>query len=70
MPEEHQVMRSEALSGQVDASYDVRGILSSVVIALMPGGIRLPGRHKQRSVIPAHGIVDTLSLVQTYQGTG
>jgi membrane protease YdiL (CAAX protease family) len=58
------------LFGLAHFSYGLRGILSSGVIALLLGGIYLLGRRNLWSVIPAHGIIDTISLVQTYQGAG
>ncbi len=56
------------LFGSAHFSYGLRGIISAGVIAVVFGGTYLAAGRNLWAVIPAHGIVDTISLVQTYHG--
>ena len=49
-------------------SYGLRGIISAGVIAVIFGTTYLVAGRSLWAVIPAHGIIDTISLVQTFQG--
>ena len=49
-------------------SYGLRGVISAGVIAVIFGTTYLISGRSLWAVIPAHGIIDTISLVQTYQG--
>ncbi len=56
------------LFGVAHFSAGPRGIITAAVVAVMLGGAFLVSGRNLWSVIPAHGIVDTISLVQVYQG--
>jgi membrane protease YdiL (CAAX protease family) len=49
-------------------SYGLRGVITAGVIAVIFGTTYLIAGRSLWAVIPAHGIIDTISLIQTYQG--